>query len=197
MIDLDLDQCWSATTVQPSLVKTPARRLKVSRRRFVQTTAAAIVGAPFVMRSSICAATPNGKLSHACIGVGGRGAGDLQNFLSHPRVQIVALCDVDANTLNGAARKVPGARLYSDWRELLEKEGDKFDSVNVTVPDHMHFRIAMTEAILLGTVAIRVPDQKLDWDAKRMEFPNHSEAERCLRRSYRHGWDVAGVKIAV
>src|SRR5213079_2275087 len=35
-----------------------------------------------------------------------------------------------------------GARVYSDWRELLEKEGDKIDSVNVAVPDHMHFAIA-------------------------------------------------------
>lgn len=48
----------------------------------------------------------------------------------------------------------------------------------------------MTEAILLGTVAIRVPDQKLEWDAKRMKFPNHPEAERFLRRKYRAGWDV-------
>ncbi len=37
---------------------------------------------------------------------------------------------------------MPGARLYSDWRELLEKEGDKIDSVNAAVPDHMHFAIA-------------------------------------------------------
>ena len=33
-------------------------------------------------------------------------------------------------------------RTYSDWRELFEKEGDKIDSVNVTVPDHMYFPIA-------------------------------------------------------
>jgi predicted dehydrogenase len=70
------------------------------------------------------------------------GWGDLQNFLQHPRTQVVALCDVDAQNLKKAAEAVPQARLYADWRELLEKEGDKFDSVNVTVPDHMHFPIA-------------------------------------------------------
>ena len=32
--------------------------------------------------------------------------------------------------------------VYMDWRELLEKEGDKIDSVNVTVPDHNHFPIS-------------------------------------------------------
>jgi predicted dehydrogenase len=70
------------------------------------------------------------------------GVGDLQNFLQHPRTQIVALCDVDAQALEKAAKPLPGVRTYADWRELLAKEGDKIDSVNVTVPDHMHFPIA-------------------------------------------------------
>ncbi len=70
------------------------------------------------------------------------GWNDLHSFLSHKRVQIVALCDVDANTLDKAAKEVPGARLYSDWRELLAKEGDRVDSVNAAVPDHTHFSIA-------------------------------------------------------
>jgi predicted dehydrogenase len=60
----------------------------------------------------------------------------------HAKVQITALCDVDANHLDKAAKAFPNARLYSDWRELLEKEGNKIDSVNVAVPDHMHFSIA-------------------------------------------------------
>jgi len=47
----------------------------------------------------------------------------------------------------------------------------------------------MTEAILLGTVAIRVPDQKLEWDSDTMKFPNFPDAEKYLRRSYRKGWN--------
>ena len=70
------------------------------------------------------------------------GWGDLQNFLSHQKVQIVALCDVDANNLATAAKAVPGARTYTDWRELLRKEGDRIDSINAAVPDHTHFSIA-------------------------------------------------------
>lgn len=115
----------------------------VSRRNFVRLTGTAAFGVPLLMRSAGRAASPNAKLNHACIGVGGMGVGDLENFQKHPSLQIVALCDVDANTLKRAAQKVPGARLYADWRELLEKEGAKIDSVNVTVPDHMHFPIAM------------------------------------------------------
>jgi predicted dehydrogenase len=70
------------------------------------------------------------------------GWGDLHNFMQHPKVDVVALCDVDADNLAKAAQAAPRARVYSDWRVLLEKEGDQIDSVNVAVPDHMHFSIA-------------------------------------------------------
>jgi len=131
----------------PALSKTSSPHASLSRRQFLQTTVIAGVAAPslFLCRDALAKARtigPNEKLQHACIGVGGMGFNDLKEFRSHKRVQIVALCDVDANTLNNAAKEAPGARLYSDWRELLEAEGDKIDSVNVAVPDHSHFSIA-------------------------------------------------------
>lgn len=70
------------------------------------------------------------------------GAVDLENFRQHEKVRIVAICDVDEKNLKAAAAKVPEARLYRDWRELLVEEGNRIDSVNVAVPDHMHFSIA-------------------------------------------------------
>jgi hypothetical protein len=48
----------------------------------------------------------------------------------------------------------------------------------------------MTEAILLGTVAVRVPDQLLEWSPKRLAFKNHPQANHLLRRAYRHGWSL-------
>jgi predicted dehydrogenase len=50
----------------------------------------------------------------------------------------------------------------------------------------------MTEAILLGTVAVRVPDQLLEWDSSNMTFPNRPEANQYLQRRYREGWHIAG-----
>lgn len=81
---------------------------------------------------------------HACIGVGGMGHNDLKQFLSHKKTKVVAICDVDTDRLAKAAKMAPDARTYTDWRDLFANEGDKIDSVNVTVPDHMHFPIAMT-----------------------------------------------------
>jgi predicted dehydrogenase len=125
-----------------------------SRRRFLGTAAKAGLAAPFLLAPRRLSAragspSPNSKLQHACIGLGGMGTVDLQNFLLHKRAEIVALCDVDSHNLHKAAAAAPGARLYTDWRELLQTEGARIDSVNVAVPDHSHFAIAYS-AIELG-----------------------------------------------
>jgi predicted dehydrogenase len=120
----------------------------LSRRRFLHR-AAAFASAPLLLPSGLRAASPSGKLAHACIGVTRMGANDLRNFLAHPQLEIVALCDVDREHLATAAKQVPGARLYTDWRELFAQEGERIDSVNVTVPDHMHYPIA-AEALRRG-----------------------------------------------
>jgi len=92
--------------------------------------------------SIVSSRSPNGKLCHACIGTGNMAWGDLHELKSHKQLEIVALCDVDADYLAAAKKVVPGARVYRDWRELLVAEGDRIDSVNVSTPDHMHTSIA-------------------------------------------------------
>jgi hypothetical protein len=49
----------------------------------------------------------------------------------------------------------------------------------------------MTETILLGTVAIRVPGEKLQWDSANLKVTNQAAANRYLRRRYRENWHVA------
>jgi predicted dehydrogenase len=118
------------------------RTTSLTRRKFLQTTALAGLTAPLILPAGARAAAASSKLHHASIGVGGMGWNDLNTLARHPRVQIAALCDVDAGHLEKAAQAFPGARTYRDWRELLEQEGDRIDSVNLAVPDHMHFPIA-------------------------------------------------------
>lgn len=110
------------------------------RRSFIQTSLAATACTPSIIK----AANTNSNIQHACIGVGGMmGYNDYKNISSHSNTKVVAICDVDKNHLDRVAKEVPEARKYTDWRELIAKEGDKIDSVNVTVPDHMHFPIAV------------------------------------------------------
>ena len=51
----------------------------------------------------------------------------------------------------------------------------------------------MAEAILLGTVAIRVPDTVLRWDSHHLRITNSPDANKLLRRRYRKGWQVHGL----
>ena len=108
-----------------------------SRRTFMKTAALASA-APLILPRLSFANTANGKLQHAGIGVNAQGAHDLGNIASHDEVEVVALCDIDAVHLERASKLYPNARLYRDWREMLEQEEGKIDSVNVSTPDHTH-----------------------------------------------------------
>ena len=124
---------------------------QTTRRSFMQSMAAATAAGAVVASGTSAlkarAESPNGKLQHACIGVGGMGSNDFKQFLLHSNTDVVALCDVDEQRLSAALEEAKKhgkqPRTYIDWRELLEKEEGKIDSVNVTVPDHMHCAIAI------------------------------------------------------
>lgn len=88
--------------------------------------------------------SPNDKLNIAVVGVGGRGGANLGAVAGE---NIVALCDVDDNTLAGAAQRFPKAQKYNDYRKLLEQKD--IDAVVISTPDHMHAPVAAS-AIRLG-----------------------------------------------
>ncbi len=113
--------------------------MKTSRRSFLASATAAAGLVPFagfpavVKRRDI-----NSMLSHACVGTGNMAWGDLHGIKSHRDVHITALCDVDATYLERAKKLCPDARVYRNAHEMLEKEGNRIDSVNVSTPDHSH-----------------------------------------------------------
>jgi len=114
----------------------PVRR--VSRRQFNGTALAAAVGsmaAPAILRGRDL----NSKLNIAIIGAGGRGAADTEGVSSE---NIVALCDVDRNRLDGAARHFPAARKVADFRKLFDRP-DEFDAVVVATCEHTHAAATM------------------------------------------------------
>lgn len=117
---------------------------RLSRRHFLKGACALGLGG---LTSKANAALPGKTVRHACIGLGGMGKSDFANFVSHPGVKIVALCDIDLERSSDIREAVPGAKFYQDWRELLANE--RIDSVSVTTPDHMHAAITMT-ALNLG-----------------------------------------------
>lgn len=115
---------------------------RVSRRRFVFLGTMSIAAAGLSGRSVMAAA--NSKLRTAHIGVGGMGGADLGSIASHSKVEVAALCDVDANTLNAAKAGHPKAQTFRDYREMISKMGDSIDAVVVSTPDHTHAPAAMS-----------------------------------------------------
>lgn len=119
-----------------------------SRRSFLKTVGLAAASAPFITRN-LMAQSPNSVVRHASFGAGGMAWEDLTQIAHCPGVEIVAVCDVDLNRTAEARKQFPKAKIYQDWRELLDKESENIDSVNVSTPDHMHAPIGVS-AMQLG-----------------------------------------------
>ncbi|QDU95200.1 Gfo/Idh/MocA family oxidoreductase [Lignipirellula cremea] len=117
------------------------------RRDFLKASAA--LAAVNLLPSRVQAASANGVLRTAHIGVGGMGGSDLNSVSSHKQVEVAALCDVDAARLKGASMRHPNAKTFVDYREMITALGDQIDAVVVSTPDHTHAPAAM-RAMLAG-----------------------------------------------
>ncbi len=112
-----------------------------TRRHFLQTSAAVAAATTlpqWFLAESAQAATkplgPNDKPGVALIGCGGRGRGVAREAAALG--QMLAVCDVDDANLAQAQKTWPEAKLYKDFRKLLERD-DVHIIVNGT-PDHWH-----------------------------------------------------------
>lgn len=110
----------------------------MNRRTFLQSAATAglALQAPFILGRPA-----DRKLRTALIGSGWWGKNILVEALKSGRCTAVALCDVDATTLEIATDQITDLsgdkpKTYSDYRELLAKE--KPDIVIIATPDHWH-----------------------------------------------------------
>lgn len=122
---------------------------ELKRRTFLQTLGAAGLVAP-ALPAKLVAAAPHGRLRHASFGAGGMAGHDIDMICSSPKVDFVAVAEVDLQRgVPELMEKYPHLRVYQDWRELLDREHHNIDSVNVSTPDHMHGPIAM-EAMRRG-----------------------------------------------
>ena len=123
---------------------------QTSRRGFIKASSA--IGAGYFVAAGSSRAfsnSANEKLNVACIGVGGKGNSDSSNAATFGNV--IAICDVDHNTLDGKSKSdgFKEAEKFTDYRELFAKHGKNIDIVTISTPDHMHAAITL-EAMRLG-----------------------------------------------
>lgn len=109
-----------------------------SRRRFL-VSGTQVVAAMYVS-SRVLGLEPgqpsaNNKLNVAAVGVGGMGRHDIAQAAKTENV--VAICDVDRRFAERVASQYPGAKIYADFRKMLEEQKD-IDAVMIATPDHNH-----------------------------------------------------------
>jgi len=110
---------------------------RISRRRFLQTSAAVGSAASLGYWSQLSAAetkSPNEKLNLGCIACQGQANFSFGNIRGE---NIVALCDIDEKGLNKRAAEFPKAAKYFDFRKLLDEQ-KSLDAVVIATPDHIH-----------------------------------------------------------
>jgi predicted dehydrogenase len=117
----------------------------MDRRKFISRTAltTAGIGMSGILHAKNLSGNPapSDTVNLGLIGCRNMGYGDLQQHLSNPGVNCVAMCDIDENVLNEKAADVKkkfnqSPKLYNDFRKMLEQKD--IDAVIIGTPDHWH-----------------------------------------------------------
>jgi len=151
--------------------------------------AAGCAGIPRVGRAR--RESPNGKLNIACVGVAGRGDGNLGPVSTE---NIVALCDVDFDYAANGFKRFPDAMKFADWRRMFDRMEKEIDAVVVSTPDHMHAPISLAAMQLGKHVYCEKPLTRTVGEARRVaeaaaryrvttQMGNGGNASRSARRT--------------
>ena len=114
-----------------------------SRREFLKKSAIAAASFTIVPRFVLGKGyiAPSDQLTKGIVGVGGMG----RNHIPYGGTRVVAICDVDKNHLQEAAKLIPNSvKMFGDYRELITLP--EVDIVHVATPPHWHAIIAADAA---------------------------------------------------
>ncbi|MFO0810813.1 MAG: Gfo/Idh/MocA family oxidoreductase [Gemmataceae bacterium] len=177
---------------------------RINRRRFLKASTT-IVGAGYFHTATALSAAraadgPSGKVRFAGIGVGGKGSSDMDGAAQLGPV--VAICDIDDNTLGRKANAKHdktgeqyflSAKRYADYRKMLDEMHKDIDAVTVSTPDHTHAPAAIMAMKLKKHVYVQKPLCHTVFEARRMreiakeygvqsQMGNQGSASNSLRR---------------
>ena len=145
----------------------------------------------------------NERLNIAGIGVGGKGGSDIRCVEGENN--IVALCDVDDKYAAGVFKRYPEAKIYRDFRKMLDEQKE-IDAVMVATPDHTHAVISL-KAIGMGKhvycqkpLAHSIQEVRMMTEAARKagvvtQMGNQGHANDGIRRLCEMIWDGAIGKV--
>lgn len=139
-----------------------------NRRSFLKqaTLTASAIAFPAVVKS----ANPNSKIQVVSVGADGMAFSDIKNIGAHANVQYVGFCDIDSSRFGKVDTDFPNVAHFTDYREMFAKLEDKFDAVNIGIPDHMHAKVAI-DAMRQGKhVYCQKPLAHTVWEARQMRL---------------------------
>lgn len=119
---------------------------QLDRREFLRMLGVAGAGAllttgPWLSAFAQVDNTSKEKVRLGIIGPGSRGRFLMSFITKNPKAEIVALCDVYQPSIDEALKMVPQAKVYNDYRLLLEDK--TIDAVVITTPLDRHYEMAM------------------------------------------------------
>ncbi len=131
----------SASARQPK--RTP---IQLTRRRFIQSSAALSASAFLPAASWARVLGSNERIAIGVIGTGGMGSGhvdDLMNRSERDNVIVSRVCDVYRRRLNNNIKRIGGnaASGTMEYREVIDS--DEVDAILIATPDHWHTKIAI------------------------------------------------------
>ncbi len=139
---------------------------ETSRREFLKSAAFSGITILVARKSWGQGRSANEKVNFACIGVGGKGDSDSADAARLGNV--VAICDIDDNTIAEAKKKYPSAKVYYDYRKMLDEVGKSIDAVTVSTPDH-HHALASAYAMKMGKHCFtQKPLTRTIWEARQL-----------------------------
>lgn len=113
-----------------------------TRRSFLKT--ASTLAAPYIgWKTTAHGQSPNSALRYACFGANGRAWGNITSMAGVPNCTLVAVAEIDSSRLGNVQKGFPDAKVYQDWRQLLDKEAGNIDAILCGTPDHLHAPITM------------------------------------------------------
>jgi len=199
------------TEQESAVMRDPFNKLQDrerSRRAFLRDSAKATAGIlafPAILPSSALGkagtVAPSERIVMGCIGMGGRGTGNMRTFLAHKDVQVVAVCDVDQERCRQAVKLVDDqygtqdCRGYNDFRRLLEEED--LDALTTAVPDHWHALMGVAAAKEMLDIyaekplALTVPEGRAIVDAvRRTGIIWQTGCQQRSGRNFRHACEL-------
>ncbi len=69
---------------------------------------------------------------------------------------------------------------YNDWLRACKGGEPACSNFSVAGP--------FTEWIVMGVIGLHFPNEKLEWDAKTMQFSNNKKANEFIKPTFRKGW---------